>query len=68
MLEDRTNQAQEQDFVSSANSSASKTEQIQELVNALASNYQEASRGKPGRGLKAILARTRLTRARSGVV
>jgi cyclic beta-1,2-glucan synthetase len=55
MLEDRTNQAEEQDFVSSANSPASKTEQIQELVNALASNYQEVSRSKPGRALKAAL-------------
>jgi cyclic beta-1,2-glucan synthetase len=53
MLEDRTNEAREQDFVPSANSFASKTEQIQELVNALTSNYQEASRGKPSRVLKA---------------
>ncbi len=55
MLDDRTNQAQEQDSVSSADAPASKTEQIQELVNALASNYQEANRGKPARGLKGAL-------------
>ena len=55
MLEDRTNQTREQDFVSSINSSASKTEQIQDLVNVLASNYREASRGKLARVLKAAL-------------
>ena len=55
MPKDRTNQAREQDFDSSANSPASKTEQIQILVNAMASNYQKASRGKPGRVLKAAL-------------
>jgi cyclic beta-1,2-glucan synthetase len=61
VLEDSTNQAREQDLVSSADSPASKTEQIQELVNALASNYQEASRGKPGRVLNAVLSRRDLT-------
>ena len=55
MLDDRTNQAQEQDSVSSADAPASKTEQIQKLVDALASNYQEANRGKPARGLKGAL-------------
>jgi cyclic beta-1,2-glucan synthetase len=48
MLEDRTNQAQEQNFASSAKPSASKAELNLELVNALVSNYQEVNRGKPG--------------------
>jgi len=55
MLEDRTDQAREQDFVPSANSPASKTEQIQDLVNALANNYQQASRSRRGRGWKSAL-------------
>ena len=55
MLDDRTKPAEEKDFSSSDNSPASKTEQILEFVNALASNYQETSPGKPGRGLKAAL-------------
>ncbi len=56
MVEDRINQAQEQDLVSSGNFSTSKTEQLDELVNALTSHYREASRVKPGRALKAALA------------
>jgi cyclic beta-1,2-glucan synthetase len=52
---ERTNQAREHDFVSSANSSASKTEQIQELINALESNYREASWGKQGPLFKTAL-------------
>jgi cyclic beta-1,2-glucan synthetase len=55
MLDDRTSQALDQGFDSSANSPASKAEQILDLVNSLASNYREASRGKPVRGLKANL-------------
>ena len=46
MIEDLTNQAREED---PENSSSSKTEQIQWLANALASTYQETTRGKPGR-------------------
>jgi len=55
MLGEHTNQAQEQNLVSSANFPASKTEQLQELVNAMSSNYREASPGKPGRVLQAAL-------------
>ena len=44
MREARPEQAWEPEVVSSGNSTVSKTEQIQELVNALASNYQEVSR------------------------
>ena len=55
MPEDRTNPAKEQGFVSSVNSPASKTGQSQELVNAMVRNYQDASRGKPGRALIAVL-------------
>jgi cyclic beta-1,2-glucan synthetase len=54
MLEDPTNQILEQELVSSANPSVSKTDQIQELVNALAGNYQEANRIKSGRLLKTV--------------
>ncbi len=53
MLEDRTDQAQ--DLISPVNSPASKSEQIQELVNSLADNYREASRGKLGRELNTRL-------------
>jgi cyclic beta-1,2-glucan synthetase len=55
MFEDHTGQAQAQDLVAAPNPSISKTDQIQELVNALASNYREASLGKPARGLKTAL-------------
>ena len=44
MPEDRDNKIREQDFSISGNSFSSKTEQIQELVNFLVSNYQEISR------------------------
>ena len=39
-----------------ADSTASKTEQIQELVNALAANYQEVGQAKPGEEAKNVLA------------
>lgn len=51
MLEDDKNQARETGLVSPASFSPSKTEQIQELVNELASNYSNASRRELGRGL-----------------
>ncbi len=55
MQDDITNQAQGQDFASSANSPVSKTKQIQKLVDFLASNCQETSQDKSGQGWKAIL-------------
>ena len=56
MLEERNNnQVLDQDFVSSANSPASQTEKIHELVKVLTNNFQEVSRGKPGRVLKTTL-------------
>jgi len=55
--EGRGNQAREQDFFSSADSPTSKSEQIQELVNALAIACQEANRGRPGRVSKVVLPR-----------
>jgi hypothetical protein len=45
MQEDRTNQPREQGFSPSADSPTPKSEQMQELVNALAIACQEASRG-----------------------
>ncbi len=53
MREEHPEQAWEPEFVSPGNSTASKTEQIQELVNSLASNYQEVNRVIPGRVSKA---------------
>ena len=44
MPEDHENKIREQDFPISGNSFSSKTEQMQELVNFLVSNYQEISR------------------------
>ena len=55
MGEEITNQISEQNLVLSANSSASKTDQIDGLVNILLTNCREASRPKPGRGMKAAL-------------
>jgi hypothetical protein len=55
MLNDHANQTQEDDIVSPTTLSSSKTEQIQELVDILVSNYQKVNRGKPGQGLKAVL-------------
>ncbi|MDR3576035.1 MAG: glucoamylase family protein [Anaerolineaceae bacterium] len=55
MLEDHANQAEEQEFVTDTNSSASKSDQIRELVDILASNYQDANQSKPGRLLKKFL-------------
>jgi len=55
VLKDPTNQAEERELVSGANSSAFKTDQIRELVNALASNYQDASQSNPGRLSKKFL-------------
>ena len=55
MLEDRTKQPKEKDDVSSANSTNSKTDQLQELVAALVKNYQKTSHGKAGRNLKTEL-------------
>ena len=49
MAEDHRSQALENDFVSPENSPASKTEQIQALVNGLCKNYQETNRGKTKR-------------------
>ena len=55
MLEYHSNQSLTPGPDPSTNSPATKAEQIQELVNALADNYQEASRDKPGRVLKIVL-------------
>ncbi|MBN1666921.1 MAG: hypothetical protein JW862_07520, partial [Anaerolineales bacterium] len=58
MPEDHTEQVWEQDHVSSVNSSnpsVSKTERIQNLVDALAINTQAVSRSKPSRTMKAVL-------------
>jgi cyclic beta-1,2-glucan synthetase len=51
MPEDHENQAREKDLSFSGNSFSSKTEQMQELVNALVSNYQEVGRvtSEPGK-------------------
>ena len=55
MLEDRTKPADEQSFVSSETSPASRTEQILVFVNALADNYQETGPAQPGQGVKTAL-------------
>ena len=55
MGDEITNQTSEQDIVLPVNSSASKTDQIDGLVNVLSDSCREASRPKPGRGLKAAL-------------
>ncbi len=47
MREEGTKEAPKQGIVSPTDPSASKAEQIQELVNAMAVNYHTASRGKP---------------------
>ena len=69
MLEEPINQVWEQDDVSNLNSSTSKTEQIQELVNTLVINYQQTGRReKPGRVLKSGLPERNLVGTRSGVI
>lgn len=54
MSEDRIGMAREPADDSSGNSFASKTEQILQFVDALANNYQQVSRGKPGRVSKLL--------------
>jgi hypothetical protein len=48
MVDEHINQAQKE-FISPVNSPASKTDQIQKLVDALASHYNEVNQVKPGR-------------------
>ena len=52
MLDDSVNQGVDQVGVSTMYPSASKTEQIQGLVNTLVSSYQQVEMVKPGRGSK----------------
>ena len=55
MGDEPTIQANEQNLVLSTDSSTTKTDQIDGLVNALVNNFREASRRKPGGGLNAAL-------------
>jgi cyclic beta-1,2-glucan synthetase len=55
MPEDHANQVQEQNLSFLDNSSSSKAEQTQDLVNALVNNYQEARRGSVETEKKAVL-------------
>ena len=55
MPEDFENKTREQDFPASGNSFSSKTEQIQELVNFLVSNYQEISRFPTEPGKRTVI-------------
>ncbi|NTV36501.1 MAG: hypothetical protein HGA53_06060, partial [Anaerolineaceae bacterium] len=55
MDQDPIDQTLEQNNTTPANSPASRSEQIQELVTALVSNYQQANRAKPGKRLSTVL-------------
>jgi cyclic beta-1,2-glucan synthetase len=55
MPENFENQAREQDLSFSENTGLSKTEQMQTLVNALVSNYQQAARVTPKLGKNPVL-------------